>query len=345
MKRKILHVLNSRAYSGAENVVLSIIRNLEEYDFAYVARDGEIRERLDSQGIKYYLPDKLSVKKIRSIIADFKPDLIHAHDFTASILVAFSGTKVPIISHLHSNPIWIKKYGFKSIIYYISTRRFYKILAVSKPVFQEYVFGKRLENKSEVVFNPINLEEIRKMAKARCDDEEYDIVTIGRLCAEKNPKLFIDIVEECVRNNSAIKAAMLGNGELYEEVKKYIFQKHMEEHIDVLGFKDNPYSYLKQSKILCIPSAWEGFGMVAVEALALGKPVVAAAVGGLPYIVNDLCGKICTNRSEYVEEIMKLLSNNKYYEQKSSAAVERAEMMAREIDYYDNLKQIYSEVM
>lgn len=62
--------------------------------------------------------------------------------------------------------------------------------------------------------------------------------------------------------------------------------------IRLYGFQKNPYIYLKQAKVMCMPSKWEGFGLAAVEALALGKPVIAAPVGGLNDIINDNCGKL-----------------------------------------------------
>lgn len=344
MKKRILHILNSRSYSGAENVVFSIIQNLEEYEFAYLSRKGEIQKKLEMYGIRYYLADKLTVNEIKKCIVDFKPDLIHAHDFTTSILSSFLNCKIPIISHLHNNPPWIKKYGIRSFLYYFSVNRYNKILVVSEAVVSEYVFQKTLRDKTVVVYNPIDFNKIKKMAE-QGSVKKYDIISLGRLCEQKNPKLFVDIIEECVRKRLKIKAAMIGEGELYNDVKSYIYKRHMEKYIDILGFKENPYSYLQQSKILCIPSSWEGFGMAAVEALVLGKPVVSSSVGGLSSIVNDLCGKICCLKDEYVEEIMHLMLDEKYYTKKSENAVKRAKDLQQRIDYYNNMRQIYQELL
>ena len=103
-----------------------------------------------------------------------------------------------------------------------------------------------------------------------------------------------------------------------------INQLQLVNNVHCLGFIDNPYGIINQSKVLCIPSSWEGFGLVAVEALSLGKPVVAANVGGLPGIVTEESGKVCTYESEYIEEIVKLLTDSNYYFMKSSGANDRA---------------------
>lgn len=343
MKKRILHILNSRSYSGAENVVFSIIEHLNEYEFAYVSRKGAIQKRLEAHGIQYYLLDKLTINEIKRCVLDFKPDIIHAHDFTASILSCFLHYRIPIISHLHNNPPWIKKYGIKSFLYYFFADRYKRVLVVSEAILSEYVFRKKIIKKAVIIHNPIDFDKISKMAKEG-SVKKYDIINLGRLSQQKNPKLFIDIIEECVRNKLEIKVAMIGDGELYDDVKSYIYEKHMEKYIDILGFKENPYLYLQQSKILCIPSLWEGFGMSAIEALVLGKPVVASSAGGLSKIVNDSCGKICYLKKEYVEEIMNLMLDKEYYEKKSKNAVNRAKNLQIKINYYDNLRKIYEKI-
>ena len=214
---------------------------------------------------------------------------------------------------------------------------------MSEAILSEYVFRKKIIKKAVIIHNPIDFDKISKMAKEG-SVKKYDIINLGRLSQQKNPKLFIDIIEECVRNKLEIKVAMIGDGELYDDVKSYIYEKHMEKYIDILGFKENPYLYLQQSKILCIPSLWEGFGMSAIEALVLGKPVVASSAGGLSKIVNDSCGKICYLKKEYVEEIMNLMLDKEYYEKKSKNAVNRAKNLQIKINYYDNLRKIYEKI-
>lgn len=344
MKKRILHILNSRSYSGAENVVFSIIEHLSEYEFAYVSRKGDIQKRLEAHGIQYYLLDKLTVNEIKRCVLDFKPDIIHAHDFTASILSYFIADNISVISHLHSNPPWSKKYNIKSLSYLFTVKRFDKILAVSNAVFSDFILKKTFENKIKIIFNPIDIDRIRRFAKQKCD-KSYDIIALGRLSEAKNPKLFVDIVEECIKKKMQIKAVMIGDGELYNDIKSYINEKHMERYIDMLGFRENPYTYLHNSKILCIPSLWEGFGMAAIEALILGKPVLSSNAGGLSSIINDLCGKVCYSKDEYVNEIIKLILDEEYYQKKSENATKRAEKMQKKIDYYNSLRQIYQELL
>lgn len=117
-----------------------------------------------------------------------------------------------------------------------------------------------------------------------------------------------------------VKATMLGKGELEERCKNYILENDLTGVVQMKGFVENPYDYLNEGTILVMASEWEGFGLVAVEALAFGVPVVANPVGGIPMIVNGKCGCLTDNHCEKVNEIEKLISNDEYYIYKSMNA-------------------------
>lgn len=101
----------------------------------------------------------------------------------------------------------------------------------------------------------------------------------------------------------SVKVAIVGDGELRDNVMEKYKEFSLEDNIKMYGFVRNPYGLLKSSKILCMPSQWEGFGLAAIEALVFGLPVLAAPVGGLANIITSECGKLCTSREEYVSEM------------------------------------------
>ena len=90
-------------------------------------------------------------------------------------------------------------------------------------------------------------------------------------------------------------------------------------------------------------SKWEGYGLVAVEALALEKPVVATNVGGIPTIIDDSCGKICDDNKSMEDEIIKLLTDEDYYKKKSQKAREKLNKINNPIQYVKKLKKVYEE--
>lgn len=339
----VMHVLNSRQYSGAENVAITIINSMrEQIDSIYVSPQGPIKDYLEENNIRYFPVNKLSRSELVRAIKTNKPDIIHAHDFTAGIITAITGTKIPIINHLHNNPPWIKHYNLRSFVYALSCFRYDKILTVSDSVMNEYVFGKLLKKKTEIIGNPIDLERIRRLAGNQ--QKRYDIAFLGRLTLQKNPYLFLDIIADLKQYKPDISAIMIGDGELKVEVKKKIKELGLESNVEMLGFQKNPYIFLNQSKILLMPSSWEGFGLAAVEALALGLPVICSGVGGLSNIVNKECGAICNEYYYYIENIMTLFDNEEQIKKMSANAVCRANLLSSLDDYTNKLLKIYSEV-
>lgn len=343
---KVMHILNTGLFSGAENVVLSIIRSMpQEIESIYVSLNGPIKTILEENDVTYCLVDKMTPQAIHNTIKTYKPDIIHAHDYTTGVVAALAGTKIPIINHLHNNSPWIKQMSFRSVLYYLATLRFKKILTVSEAIQEEYIFGKLLKPACLVVGNPVELSGIQKKAAQKLWHKQYDIGYMGRMSEAKNPFMFVDIVHAVAQSVPGIKAVMIGTGELREAVQSYIETRGLTESIELLGFQENPYHILKNCKLMCMPSKWEGFGLAAAEALALGLPVVAGDVGGLKDIVNDFCGKRCDSLSEYTEEILKLLSDQSYYKGKSQQAIVRARQLDNAEMYYKKICMVYRELL
>lgn len=343
MRRKpvIMHILNTGSYSGAENVVMTIINNLHEYEHVYVSLDGPIRSILKQNKIRFFPVKKLSFFEIRRAIRTLRPSVIHAHDFTAGIVSVLTGTRIPIINHLHNNSPWIKEYGWRSFAYCIACLRFKRILTVSSSVMDEYVFGKFFRSKTTIMGNPIDLGRIRKMSGNEDAKKDIDVIFLGRLSAQKRPELFIDIIKKLAKNDPGIKAVMVGDGELNEKVRSLIEKSGLCENISMLGFQDNPYVILKRARVMCMPSSWEGFGLAAVESLALGVPVFASPVGGLKNIVDNSCGGLCNNREEFIRKIEKCLNDKKNYETVSKGAYLKAAKICDVKKYMGKLKKIY----
>lgn len=345
-KLKVMHVLNTGGYSGAENVVITIINNTkDEVDSVYVSPDGTIKSILDKENIMFHPIDGtvLNIFSLLKALKEIKPDIVHAHDFTASILCFLTFCKIPVISHLHNNPPWIKKINIKSLVYYISSLKYKKILTVSTAVVEEFYFGKKLLNKTKVIGNPFDKKTVMKKASNYVIDEHYDLIFIGRLSEQKDPLLLIDIISELASEIKKLKVAIVGDGELKDVMIHRIKENNISSNITMYGFVDNPYPILNNSKILCMPSKWEGFGLVAVESLCLNKPVIACPVGGLINIVNDNCGKLCISKNEFVKEISMLLTDHDYYNTKKTGTEIQLKKFDNLEEYKLQLMHIYLE--
>lgn len=345
---KVMHILNTGGVSGAENVAISIINKMKkDYDIEsyYVALEGDIRDILYDNKIPYIALPKLSPKILKDVIKNVSPDIIHAHDYTASINAALSMDDIPIISHIHNNKPWIKKINVNSIAYGISTLRYKKIVTVSDSIKNEYIFGRLIKSRTICLGNPMDMSNIRRKASEYECKNCFDLVYVGRLTEAKNPELLLNIVKSLINRSPDVRVAIVGEGDQYVDFKEKISELP-KNAVKMYGFIQNPYPIMAKSKVLCLPSKWEGFGLAAAEALALGIPVVCSGAGGLKNIVNDECGAICGEESKkYIIEIEHLLTDPEYYHKKKEAALRRSLEIENMEKYSRELYEIYNSIL
>lgn len=311
---KVLHVLNSNKYSGAENVVINIIKNLNnDIECFYVSPEGTIQEVLENEKINYIPIKKLSVKEINKIVKKYNPDVIHAHDFRASIICSIVKFKGKLISQIHQTPTFLKTWNLKSILYYLSTKKYQKIVGVTDAILNNCIFSKRMRNKYITICNCINKDKIINDALKEQIKETYDLAFIGRLEGVKNPIRFLKIIRNIKDDGIDITAIMIGDGSLMDDCKKYIYDNTLEKNVKLSGFLKNPFPILNKTKIVVSTSIWEGIPMAILECGALSKPILNNGAGGLEEIFSEMEYMICKTDDEYKEKIKELLTNSEKY--------------------------------
>lgn len=341
---KVLHLLKSNKYSGAENVVLSIMDMCPEIEMVYASPDGSIRQVVEGRNHRFYSLKSVSIRDVKCAIKELQPDIIHAHDFSMASAAAWASGKIPVVAHLHNNPPWLKKADQKSIAFALSLPKIQQVISVSRAVEDEYIFHGLMKDKNTVVGNVVDAENVREKAQDKVDCKQVDLVFLGRLTPQKCPILFCEIVKEVKKTVPQITARMIGDGELRPQVEKYINKHDLEGTIELAGFKSNPYPYMKAGRVMVMPSAWEGFGLAVVEGMCLGKPVVCSGAGGLADIVDDSCGAICGTVQEYASEIIRLLEEPELYEKKSMEANRASLIYGDAQSYKDKVFSVYAKV-
>ncbi|SDB38183.1 Glycosyltransferase involved in cell wall bisynthesis [Pseudobutyrivibrio sp. YE44] len=350
----VLHVIKSKIYSGAENVVCQIIKELSDREeFIYMSPHGPIEDKLKSIGLYdcYRGIDSLSADEIRKAVDELHPTVVHAHDFTASVLCGFAlKGRVPVISHLHNNPPWIKKFHIKTISYLMACKYIDHILMVSEAVREEYRYTSKLKCPITIVGNPFSVEGVVSQVSegavgcAGSEDLKSDLLFVGRLVEQKNPMLVAEVAKELLDSGSIGTARMVGDGEYMPSLETFVAENHLEGKLILEGFKKNSYDYMANTKVQIMPSKWEGFGLVALEAMALGKPVVGTDNGGLKNIIDETCGYVCTDVDSYVSAVKELLDNPEIYNTKTRGALKRAQEYNNIKEYCNKLYEIYDSV-
>lgn len=346
---KVMHLLTSNSYSGAENVVCQIInifKNFygDKFEMVYVSPKGQIANTLKDRGVSYVGINNLTPCEVRKVINEIKPDIIHAHDMRASVVAALS-TNLPIISHIHNNNFNSRKISAKSVLYYLCSRKYRHIFWVSKAAFEGFNFHSKLYDKSTILYNVIDGGRIELLSNKSCQFEKYDIVYLGRLTYQKNPERLIGIIEKVYQEKNDLKVAIIGKGELFDDISKLIKEKELSECIDMLGFQNNPFPILKNAKVLLMSSRWEGTPMCVLEALSLGIPIVSTPADGIAEVISDGVDGYLSDKDELLaKKALEIINNEKKFLCMSIEAKNKFDNI-NDIDAYaEKLRRTYEGV-
>ena len=325
---KVMHVLNSRIYSGAEKVVCQIIKAFKAVpgmEMVYCSPDSDIvRQMLAEQGVTFLPVADLTPANLKRIIDEQKPDLIHAHDMRAGLVSALSCGKIPLVSHIHNNAYDARGLSLKSVGYLIAGFKAKKIIWVSNSSYEGYLFHKLFAKKSSVLYNIIDAEQI--FAKKAQDEKsyDYDMIYVGRLTYQKDPQRLMRLCAKLKENKPDLRAAIVGTGELEEEVKTLCAELGLQENVHFLGFQSNPIKMVHDSKAMILTSRWEGTPMCALEAMALGTPVVSTPSDGMKDIIDDgVNGYLTDDDAVMAEKLLKIMNDPEHRQVLSENTVKK----------------------
>ena len=309
---KVLHVLNSRVYSGAEKVASQIIKEFEnEMEIAYCSPESDmVAERLTEQNIRYIPVRKLLPWHLMRVIREEKPDLIHAHDMRATFVSALCCGRIPLISHIHNNAFDARGLTLKSIAYLLGGFKAKKIIWVSKSAFEGYFFHDLFRKKSTVLYNIIDKEQILTKKEQDPGSYDYDMIFLGRLTYPKNPQRLMRLCRILKDKQPDIRIAVVGSGELDDEVMALARELELGETVSFLGFLSNPMKMLADSKVMILTSRWEGTPMCALESMALGTPVVSTPTDGMKDLIDDgINGYLSDDDQVLAEKVLKIVND------------------------------------
>lgn len=314
---KVLHLISTSSFSGAENVacqIINLFKNESSYDMRYCAVIGKNKEALEIRKIPVLKLDKFNIHNIKKAIREYNPDIIHAHDPKSTIASVIASRGKKIIAHIHSNHRYMRKISIKSCIFHFYIeKRTSDIIWVSDSALNEYIFNKKINKKTNsiVLRNVVNPNELKDIAVNDKNKYSFDLVFLGRMEDVKNPLRFIDIISQIQKNERDIKVAMIGDGSLMDEVKAKVNALGLIKNIIIFGNLINPYKILLSSKILVITSRYEGTPMNALESIACGIPIISTPVDGLLEIINKKY--LCSTDKDFIKIITMLLNDNGLY--------------------------------
>ena len=323
---RIACLLRVGCYYGAENMVLLFAKHMtQRHDVWYCSPNGVINGYLEDAGVTHVPIDKVSVSTVKHLMKTLKPDLFVVLDNKASLTCALAG--VPFLSYQQNNWPFISGFNPYSLGMLFYSRRAKMVVGVSDHLIKTFRFSKYIRDKYVTLPNVVDLSRVRTLAGEIPQEKTYDICFCGRLAPQKSPATFVRVVKKVLESRPETTSIMVGGGETetIAEVNALVEQLGLQEKIIFTGFLENPFEKIKQSKLLFMPSIYEGKCVVVIEAMSLGLPVIGRRAPGLEDDIDDTCGALCDTEEEFYTAITALLDDDELYQKKSQGALARAE--------------------
>ena len=211
--------------------------------------------------------------------------------------------------------------------------KFHEVLCVSKIV-KDWVEKKYGVKNAKVIYNPINREKILKLSNEKIDDikptNKFKLISVGRLSEEKGYDRLLKVFKQLDDEGFDLGLTIAGSGEKYNELTNYIEQNNLKDKVFLLGYRDNPYKYVKNSDLFVCSSISEGFSLVIGEAMAVGIPVISVECPGPNEVIGfGEYGMLVNNdESSLCNGIKMLIDDKKLYDTYRTKAIERGRMFS-----------------
>lgn len=307
---KILIVSDLLAYGGASKLINDLLPRLKgkghDCELLILTDDhSKYLDNLAEAGIRCtVMSDNIKghwkkIKYIREFIKNGKFDVVHANLFPVIYYVAFMKfmcKKCPALvmtEHSTDNKRRHKPYlrPLEQFVY----SKYDRIISISSQAEEQLVKWLKRDktNKFIVVENGIDLGHFveaqaykKQQLVSDCKKEDVLVTMVGSFSPQKNHENMIAAMKYLPDN---FKLLLVGEGPLQNNIKNLVSALELENRVFFLGFRRDVAEIMHTSDVVCIPSLWEGFGLIAAEAMACGTPVTCSNVTGLSDVVGD-CG-------------------------------------------------------
>lgn len=288
---------------GIETFIMNVFKNInrEEIQFDFLITDGTETDyssfiRKNGGKIYTYTSRKKNLyKSCKDLFCFFKSHkeyrIIHVHvssltDITPLLIAKLEGVPVRII-HSHNTQqggIWIHKYIHqinKLFIHKFATHYFACSLPAAQWMFNSVIIRKGLYR---IIPNAIDLssykfdirQRLLSRRKYKLNEDDPVIVNVGRLHPQKNQIFLLKIIYELKKILPNIRLLIAGKGHLFYDLNKVIKKFNLNDNVYLCGEIKNVSELLSASDLFCLPSLYEGLGIVLIEAQASGLPCVVS---------------------------------------------------------------------
>jgi glycosyltransferase involved in cell wall biosynthesis len=291
---RIYQFITPSQIGGAEVHVMALCRKLAErgHEVTVICPHGRLlTEELRRRGTNLWTPcttgkvDLLTLARLAARLRRDRAELIHAHLSTASLIGSLAAriAGVPAVATVH---------GLNSRTCF---RFAHRLIAVSNAVRCHLVAQGVPESRISVIYNGIDFARYQQAPDAAALRDRLGVAAgepligaVGRLGPEKGHAHLIEAAAILiVRESLPVRLMIVGGGRSRQALEQLARRCGIADRVIFAGFQSDVMPYEAALDVFCLPSLKEGLSLSALEAMALGKPVVASRVGGTPEVVAD----------------------------------------------------------
>ncbi len=300
-KIKILECIRQGKIGGGESHLLSLVENMDRDRFEPVVLSftpGPMVDSLEKMGVKTHVihsekPFDFSVwKKVRKLLEEEQVDLVHAHGTRANsnVLGPARKLKLPVIYTIHGwsfhddQPFWVRNLRAMGEKYLTSRSSLnISVSRSNQETGQRHFKGFH----STVINNGIDPRKFDPGAQYPDIRASLGILSQAILCGfiarfthQKQPLVMISAFEKVAVKQPSLYLLLVGDGELKEAMEKAIAQSPVRNRIILSPPRSDIPALLATTDIFVLPSLWEGLPIALLEAMAMGKAIIASAADG-----------------------------------------------------------------
>jgi len=207
---------------------------------------------------------------------------------------------------------------FVSVFY-----KFDKIIGISESVLKRF-YQKYNIDRTDVIFNIIDKEKIiskSKLEKVKYDNTKLNLISVGRFHNMKGYDRLVDVLHSLDIDSKleGVVVRLIGDGPDYNLVNDKIIEYNLSDKVILLGRKNNPFPYVLASDCFLMCSRYEPFGLVILEALILGVPVLALNEASIKEIMSDEYGIIVDNSCDGLYDgLLKIIQDKEILKKKKN---------------------------
>ncbi|HBI00305.1 MAG TPA: glycosyl transferase [Flavobacterium sp.] len=308
--KKITFYLSHLYQGGAENVMVIVANEMAKQghviDFVLAKAEGAFIHRLSSSVnlVDLNLPNPyFAVFGLIKYLRVAQPDVIisslHLNNICAVLAKKFSGVKKTRVLIRVANVISVKRVSFwKKRLERLALSVFYpwadKIIAVSKNVALDLNSFLGIPNKKIlVIYSPSITPEMMAASHEPVDHAWFQsnyppvVLGVGRQTVVKDYATLLKAFALASKEKD-MRLLLLGDGPERLALEELVKELGIENKVEIKGFVDNPFNYMRNAAVMVLPSLWEGLPNVLIEALACGCPIISTdSPGGVREILKD----------------------------------------------------------